>query len=87
MGLVGLEFVLHDDALLEEIRQSCHDDGVEHVYLEEETVANVEPIEGNTLDQGDPSHVFRIIFVLIAPVADGQGMVDGKVQAINVGTH
>lgn len=87
MGFVGLKLVLHDNPLLEKIRQSRHDDGIEHVDLQEESVANVEAVEGHALDEGDSGHISRVVTILIAPIADRQSMINGEVKAIDVGAH
>lgn len=84
MGFVRLKGPLHDGALLQEVGQPGHDDGVEHVDLEVELVSDVEAVKRHALDEGDPGHVSRIVIELIAAVAHGKGLVDGEVQAVDV---
>lgn len=45
MCLVRLKLALQNNSLLEEISQSCHDNRIVHVYLQEEAVADMIPIE------------------------------------------
>ena len=84
MRFVGLEFAFHDNTLLQQICQSGHDDGVEHVDLEKVSVTDMKAVERDTLDEGDPGDEARIFTILITPIADGKRMIDGKMQAVNI---
>lgn len=70
MGFVRLELSLHDHTLLQQICEPCHNNRVEDVNLEKESVADMEAIEGNALDKGDPSNKLGIPRMLIATVAN-----------------
>lgn len=83
MCFIWLEFALHDNALLEEIGQASHYDGVEHVDLEKEAVSDVVTVEWNALDKSDPGNEPSIFSILIPPVADSQGMINGQMQTID----
>jgi hypothetical protein len=87
VGFVGLELSFHDYALLEQVRQSGHNDGIEHVDLEEVTVANMEAIEGHALDECDPGDEACIFSILVASIANSKRMIDGKMKSINEGTN
>lgn len=84
MRLVWLEFLLHDDALLQKLRHPGHDQRVEHVYLEIEAITNMEAIERDAFDQRDPGDEFGLFAVHIAPVAHGERVVNGEMKAVDV---
>jgi hypothetical protein len=85
VGLVGLEFAAHDEALLENIGQAGHDDWIEHVDLQVEPVPNVEAIERHALDKGDAGNKTSLLARLVVPtVTDSEGTINGQVQPENV---
>lgn len=87
MGLVWLEFPLHDDALVEQVCKPGHDDRVEHVNFEEEAVADVESIEWNAFGESDAGDIFGFVTIGVLPVTYSQSMVDGEVKPVNIGTN
>lgn len=50
---------------------------VQHVYLEEELIADVVAIERNTSDESDMSNKGSFSLVHVTAVANGKGTVDG----------
>ena len=87
MRLVWLEFPLHYNTLLEQLRKPSHNQRVEHIYFEIEAVPYVESIEGYPFGKGDPRHVFALRIVGIPTVAHSQGVINGKMQPVDIGTH
>lgn len=87
MSFVRLKFPFHDNTLLEKICQSRHDNGIEHVDLQKETIADMKAVERDALDQGNPSHEICVVSMLITAVADGQSMINGQMKPIDVGTN
>ena len=84
MRLVWLKHLFHNGPLLKKLSKPSHDHRVEHIDLEVEPVADVEAIEGNSFHKGDSSDVLAVPIVDIAPVAHGQGVVNGEMQTVYV---
>lgn len=87
MSFVGLKLAFHYNTLLKKICQSCHDDGIEHVDLQKESIAHMEPIERDTLDQGNSGNKLCIVSILIASIADSQRMINRQMKSIYVGAN
>ncbi len=77
MAFVGLDDLLHNRALSQEVCQASHVEWVQHVNFEEELVADVIAIERDTLDKSDMPNEGAFSLVHIAAVADCKSMVDG----------
>ncbi len=75
MRFIGLKLLLQNGTLLEEVGQPSHDHRVEHVNLEEEAIAHVKAVERHAFGERDARDKPRVCTILIAPVADRQGMV------------
>ncbi len=82
-----LELLVHDETLLEDVGKPCHDQRVEHVDLQEETVANMEAVERYRLE----ASVMRATKLgwlgrVRSAIAGGQGMVDRNMELVDEGT-
>lgn len=87
VSFIGLEFLPHDDTLMKKIRQSCHNDGIEHINLEKMAVADMKTVEGYAFDESDPCNVFDVVGVLVSTVAHCKCMIDRKMETVNEGTN
>jgi len=87
MSLVRLEFPAHNHTLLEKVGQPAHGYRVQHVDFQVKPIADMEPVERNSFDQGDPRNISGLIALSIFPIADSQGMVNGKVELTNIFTN
>lgn len=76
MGLVWLELAVHNQSLVKKIRESCHNDRVKHIDLQEEAVAHMEAIKWNGLHKGYPSDELGIIPIDVPPIAHSKGVVN-----------
>ena len=87
MSFKRLELSFHDDALLKQIGQSRHDNRIEHINLEEETIADMKAVERDAFDKGDSRYEACIVSILIAPIAHSESMINGKMQSVYEGSN
>lgn len=87
MTLVWLQWSLHHRTLVQEIGETDDVEGVQDINLEEESVANMVPIERNTFHQGNVCHESSPPIVGVTTVADGQSMIDREMKSVDRRAH
>ena len=87
MSFKGLELSFHDDPLLKQVGQSRHNNRIEHINLEEETIADMIAVERYAFDQGDSRYEACILSILIASIAHSESMINGKMQSVYEGSN
>lgn len=77
MRFMWLKDLAHNQALLEEIRQTGHDKRIEHINLEVKSVPDMKPIEWHAFHKSDARDESGVLPGSVSTVADTQGPVDG----------
>lgn len=68
---IWLEFSSQYNTLLQKVGQPRHDNRVEHVDLEKESITNMKAVERNAFHKGYPGDKLGIVSILISSVAHG----------------
>ena len=84
MALIRLQYPLHDRTLVQQVCEARHVQGIEKVYLEEVLVADSVAKERDAFDEGDVADEDGFAIIGIAPITDGEGMVNTRAQISNV---
>jgi hypothetical protein len=85
VALVGLDDLLQHGALVQQVGEARHVRRIQEVDFQEELVADVVAEEGHALDERNVADELRGGTVVgVAPVGDGEGVVDGEAEVVDV---